>query len=323
MITSGGWIEFDQPKSLLECDLFLHALGFEHRSVELLRRGNLVRATDTISFAFETPGILSYDDNAVICEKLRTKKVPAKHSARIAIQEYLRTSRKRRVSVAIDISSLNRRLIAELFLELCLQRDRIEKLQIVYTPQQFVEPEAGFSNIGPMQAVAPELTAFDSDPDKPIALMLGLGFEYGLGLGLIDLVEPERTICFKATGFDSRYEDAVKRANFDFEFSTANLLIQSYTLIDPLAAYSGLNNITYGLLASHRIEIVPLGPKLFAAFAVLLSLSFFGQVTVLRIPTNMSNPRDAFARDGFVFAEIELGALGDVASVYESSELSR
>jgi hypothetical protein len=316
MIVGGGWLSFDSPRNgSLECDLFFHALGFEHRSVELIRQ-KLVRAKKTVSFAFETPGILSYDDNARICETHNTQRIPASANARSVVRECLSSMKKSRASVVVDISSLNRRLIAELLLEICASRDLIESFQIVYTPQQYVEPEAGFSKIGPMQAMAPELTAFDSDPDKPIALMLGLGFEYGLGLGLIDLVEPERTVCFKATGFDQRYEDAVKRANFDFQFLTANLLVRSYTLIDPLAAYSELNNVAYGLLSSHRIEIVPLGPKLFTAFAILLSLTFLGQITVLRIPSNMSNPKNAFARDGFVLADVALSALGDVSAIY-------
>lgn len=320
MIKTGGWLTFDRNNHTVSCDLFLHALGFEHRSVELLRR-NLIEAREVISFAFETPGVLSYDDNKAICANAATKIVPAGQGARDVLRKYFETAQSRAIVVAVDISSLNRRLIAEIFLELCLKRDRIEQFKLIYTPQEYVEPEASFSKIGAIRAIAPELTAFDSDPDKPIALMLGLGFEYGLGLGIIDLIEPERTVCFKANGFDDRYEDAVRRANFDFEFSTANLLVQSYTLMDPLAAYSGINNIAYGLLSSHRIEVVPLGPKLFTAYAILLSLTFLGQVTVLRVPSNMSNPRDAYARDGYIFAEVELNALGDLNILYQASNL--
>lgn len=318
MISDGGWVAFEGARPI-KCDLFLHALGFENRSLEFLRR-DLVDAHSVVSFFFDTPGVLSYDENALICRQRGTTMVAAKDNARHTIQNLLDASGKKKVSVVLDISSLNRRLIAEALLQLCLLKDRIGSLKLVYTPQKFVEPEYGFNKVGHARAISPELTAFDSDPDKPIALMLGLGFEYGLGLGLIDLIEPERTVCFRASGFDPRYEEAVKKANFDYDFSTANLIVQSYTLIDPVAAYSGLNSIAFGLLSSHRIEIVPLGPKLFAAFAILLSLTFFGQVTVLRVPSNVTNPRDAFARDGFIVAEVKLDQLGDISTVYSNIE---
>lgn len=306
MIIGGGWVGFESsPKQV--CDVFIHALGYEHRSVEFLRR-DIIQAKTTLSVALQTSSLLSYDQNARICQQKGTVFVPAS-GVRDAIKEVFKARKKPSLNIVVDISSLTRRLIAEVLVELCFHKSSIEKVTLFYTPQEFSDPEPNFAKMGALRAITPELTAFDSDPDQPIALMLGLGFEYGLGLGLIDLIEPEQTICFRATGFDLRYDEAVKSANFDFDFSTANLLVQPYSLTDPLRAYSSMNNIAYGLLASHRIEIVPLGPKIFSAYAVLLALNFVGCVTVLRVPSTASNPRDAVARNGFVAAEINMTAL--------------
>ena len=102
-----------------------------------------------------------------------------------------------------------------------------------------------FPQIEQIGAVIPELSGFDLQPGLPIALVLGLGYEYGTAIGLINQLEPQFTLCLRAAGHDRRFEDAVRTANLDFDFGAYNVQISEYDVLDVFSAYRHIENIIF------------------------------------------------------------------------------
>jgi hypothetical protein len=267
-------------------DVFINSIGYEKRAAALVKADRVI-AGRFISLSFEENEVLSFAEN---------KKVMERVSALIVTDasEFFRTNFRsfifdiyqaagRSVSVGIDVSSMNRTMAALALSAMFACKEFIDEFEILYVPAKFSEPTLTFTPIDQVGAVTPELSGFDSEPALPVALILGLGYEYGTAVGLINQLEPHFTLCLRATGGDEKYDDAVRAANLQFDFNPYNVEISEYELFDLKAAYDHIENIVYSLVTSYRVVMVPMGPKILAALLVLISLKYFGKVAVWRV----------------------------------------
>ena len=291
-----------------EFDLFINATGYEERASSLVR-ANCVSSQEYISFLFNEHKILAYDSNFKTMQAAAATMIDdpiafCRHDLGTVARE-LSSKLGRAVRVAIDVSSMNRTMAATLLTALVSYREFIGALEIFYLPARFSEPTLTFSPIEQIGAVTPELSGFDAEPGLPIALVLGLGYEYGTAVGLIHQLEPQFTLCLRATGHDSRFEEAVRQANLDFDFSTYNVEISEYDLLDARAAYRHIENIVYSLMGNFRVVLVPMGPKMLASILVLIALRYFGKVAVWRV-ARPTQPADVPPDDIFLSATVDL-----------------
>jgi hypothetical protein len=132
-----------------------------------------------------------------------------------------------------------------------------------------------------------------------------MGFEAGVSMGIISLLEPSVSICLWGKGVDHNFDAAVKRANFEFEFPGFNTRVLSYDIRDPRGAYELLENVVYGMVRDYRIIVVPMGPKLFTALTGLVGMQYFGEVAVWRVQHSHVKPADALPGGGFVSAILD------------------
>jgi hypothetical protein len=193
----------------------------------------------------------------------------------------------RKLRVVIDLSSMNRTMIATVLFSVVSLRQYFEEASLIYVPGIFSEPRSDFPAIEQIGAVIPELSAFSANPELPIGAVVGLGYEYGLAVGLINRLEPRLTVCFRAVGHDTRYEEACRKANLDFDFGSSNIEIGSYPILDPIAAYDYIENVIFGMARNFRVVIVPLGPKIFAAIATLIAIQNIGSVAIWRVAAHL------------------------------------
>ncbi|MDQ8732445.1 hypothetical protein [Bradyrhizobium sp. LHD-71] len=285
MISHSSVYTFEDNKTH-RFDVFINSIGYEERAAALVRAGR-VSADCFISLSFEENEVLSFAEN---------KKVMDRMSALIVtdVSDFFRTKFRslifekytiasRSLSVGIDVSSMNRTMSALALSTMFACKDYIGEFEILYVPAKFSEPTLTFTPIDQVGAVTPELSGFDSEPALPVALILGLGYEYGTAVGLINQLEPNFTLCLRATGGDEKYAEAVRAANLQFDFNPYNVEITEYELFDVKAAYEHIENIVYSLVTSYRVVLVPMGPKILAALLVLISLKYFGRVAVWRV----------------------------------------
>ena len=221
--------------------------------------------------------------------------------------QVLSDSLARRPRIALDISSMNRTMMAEALFAMMRLRSHIDSVELMYVPGEFKQPKSEFPEIERIGAVIPELSGFSADPELPIGVVMGLGYEYGLAVGLINRLEPRLTVCFRATGYDVRYEDACRHANLDFDFGCSNVELGSYPLIDAASAYRHLENVVFGMTKGFRVVVVPLGPKIFAALAILIAIKNVGTVAIWRVAAKLE-VSDVQASNDLLRVDLDLGS---------------
>lgn len=285
MISSSKVHRFSEPE-VHSFDIFINSLGYEERACCLIR-AKRIEAALFVSLSFSEDRILSFDENRASMEGLSALIVPdASIFFRRQFKELVSGLEKkvgRPLNVGIDVSSMNRTMAALCLSAMFALSEKIASFSILYVPAKFRKPNLLFAPIDQVGAVIPELSGFDSEPALPVALVLGLGYEYGTAIGLINQLEPNFTICFKAIGNDEQYEGAVRDANLDFDFNPYNVEVSEYELLDLSAAYAHIENIVYSLFRSYRVVMVPMGPKILAALLTLIALKYFGRVALWRV----------------------------------------
>ena len=212
-------------------DLVINATGYEERASSLIA-SNAISGEHYLSFLFDQHKVLDFDRNYQIMNGVRATFIedPLQffRGNFFIYANNLVQRQGRRLRIGLDVSSINRTMAATTLSAISAYRDRVESLDLYYVPAKFKAPKLTFSPIEQIGPVIPELSGFNSEPGLPLALVLGLGFEYGTAVGLINQLEPQLTICLRAIGHDVRFENAVKQANLQFDFSTYNVQISEY-----------------------------------------------------------------------------------------------
>jgi hypothetical protein len=311
MLSSGSRQFWLNSKKFI-CDLFVCSLGYENRATALLDR-EILSAGQAIAFSFYGEQKFSFLENerflkSVGAQIVSNDEKSIRKSIRTAIAN-LYSQKCAKIALAIDVSSMNRTMIASSLDEILCHVELLSELRIFYVPASFEEPTLQFPKIAQVGPVIPLLSGFDADPSLPLALVVGLGFEFGIAIGVTHQLEPQTTICFRAVGHDARYEAAVKRANSDFDFSPFPVNITDYSLLEPVLAARHIDDIVAGILPTSRLILVPMGPKILAAYFILSAIKNWGQVAVWRV-THGSGNKDASPAEEFIEATVNLKEFG-------------
>jgi hypothetical protein len=289
-------------------DLFINATGYEQRASALIR-SKCILASRFISLLFQTQKVISFRTNLKVMQNVSATMIVdfAKfyRSEFRALIDELYERHGRQITVGMDVSSMNRTMIATGLSALFAFNSKIKSLRLFYVPSAYRTPQLTFSQIEQIGAVTPELSGFDSDPTLPICLVLGLGFEYGTAVGMINQLEPQFTLCLRAVGNDRRFETAVRKANLDFDFSGFNVEISEYELLDATSSYHHIENIVHSLVSNFRVVMVPMGPKVLAAIFILIALRYFGKIALWRVARH-ADAGQVMADDRFVTALVDM-----------------
>ncbi|MDR6632585.1 hypothetical protein J2X72_001369 [Phyllobacterium sp. 1468] len=228
---------------------------------------------------------------------------------RIELNEILLEHQTNDLKIYFDISSINRVMMFRVLAELSRLCRSNYKLKILYCPAAFSEPDWRFPQIESLGPIGPEFSGYNADPSKPLCLILGLGFEPGVSMGIISQLEPSASFCFWGTGSDSRFDQAVRRANFDFEFTGFNTRTISYIVSDPQGSFQMIESLIYGLARNFNVILVPMGPKIFSFLAYLLALTYPGDLAIWRAQQRRIQPSDAKPDKNAVYARLDIPTL--------------
>jgi hypothetical protein len=157
----------------------------------------------------------------------------------------------------------------------------------VFTPprvgqivNEFVSPVRGFASL--------------STPDKPVAAIIGLGYEKDGALGLQQLLDPALTIVVVPNdGDQDPFYPLVRKNNRELLERTSQDWIFEYSISQPASTFGMLASIIGGVRQSYRIVLASLGPKIFGLVCFLLATKF-KDVSVWRISSGVHGlPRDS------------------------------
>ncbi|MGJ5129643.1 hypothetical protein [Bradyrhizobium oligotrophicum] len=197
----------------------------------------------------------------------------------------------------IDISSMSRPMIASVVLALA-EACKKHPLDVVfsYCPAIFTKPSDLRQPVTVSQPVIPEFAGWSNQPDKPVAAIAGLGFEFDQALGAIEFLEPAVAWTFIPYGEDVRYDRAVQNANKELLNALNPDKIIRYDVADPYRCFAELESLSYGLLDTSRPIIIPFGPKIFSLLSFLVAAIHLPHVTVWRVSgEQVGTPDDRIA----------------------------
>jgi hypothetical protein len=197
--------------------------------------------------------------------------------------------------IAFDISTMTRSWHGAIISQLRLEAYTSQfETFFAYAPAQFAPP---YSTAVPNEFVSPvEGFASLRAPDKPVALLIGLGYERESALGLQQLLDPAMTVLLiPHSGEGDRYHEFVLRNNREMLQRVSQEWVFDYSLSEPASTFATLASIVSGIRQSYRVVLASLGPKIFGILCFLLA-SKFTDVSVWRISSGVhGRPRDSHA----------------------------
>lgn len=263
-----------------DVDLLIGSLGFEARSRVLpLLYASESRCRIRLA-SFESQRVLSFEENRA---RLAAAGLLVDEVCEADFGEWLSrampVAEHRPLRVVVDVSSMSRYRIAECVRFGCEYQMPLEMV-FLYQPAQFRHTQRGPSTIKSLAPVSRYFAGLSVDPELPLSLLMGLGYEADRALGVVEFLEPATVYCLFPRGGQD-YEDSIEAANRDLVDSAPLGRVVNYEFGDPLASFVMLNSMVAGLRRYSRVSIVPFGPKIFSVISLLVS-SLYGDVTVWR-----------------------------------------
>jgi hypothetical protein len=265
-------------------DLLIYCIGYEARSrhiAEIYRDCPITR----IAIYYDDNKVLSYRQNHQLAEGSGATIVACDPAAiRREIEKAVGNIRcgGKQVRAAVDVSSMNRSVMASVILTLYDLVDVNDTIQLLYSPAKYSDPDLFLRPLATMAPAHPSLSGIIGDPNFGRCVLLGLGYEYGVSLSILDSHEPDMAFIFKPSGFDPRYETSVRDANFGFDFGERNYEVIEYSLEDISYLFNTMTTLVYSAKHNTHFTAVPFGPKIFSAVAIVCAAIHHPHLAVLR-----------------------------------------
>lgn len=260
-------------------DLFLVASGYEERASFAASRLSSLEVRKKVALAFtDRRHELCRPDNDRELIRLGFELVEASGASGAAAVNAI-TMAARECSdgacrVLVDYSCMTRVWYAAIVTYLSERAERHMVVDFLYAPSEFSPPAPARPN---KYVEALEGFSALSSPEKPTALVIGLGYEADRALGLVNYIEPAVTVAFLSDpALDSRFVEVTEEANGPLLRILGEEQIVRYPLGSLRATAALLESCCLGLLKEHRIILAPLGPKPFALLSMLLATAHVG-----------------------------------------------
>lgn len=269
-------------------DIAIAICGYETRSSHLFKTAEF-QATRTVVLDYHSDGMLSYDANKAFYEALDDRDfidIDDQLAARLReTLTHIGTQMEPEDAlprILIDISSCSRSVMAKLLLSIAETLPARAEVTCAYALSAFDTPPDGELPSHISEPVVGDLSGWSDDLSKPPCAVIGLGFEPGRALGCMDYLEIPEVRLFMPFGVDPRFEQAVHNANAVLITEAGGQSVLPYEVLDPAATYEKMESLVYGLMPRFRPVIIPLGPKIFAALAMVLAVRMLPQICVWR-----------------------------------------
>jgi hypothetical protein len=279
-------------------EIFIFCVGFEKRSRFYAGSLDLTECT-VLAIKYANTQILSFEENLKYAAE-RAFNIVDDNAGCIeeAIRSSLEAVRKNRQSptITVDVSAMDRFVMARVLVTSIKELRMHETLHVIYAPAQYRQPNLDLLPIRRIGAVHADLAGELDGPDAGRSLLLGLGYEYGVSLHVLDTHEPDISFIFRPIGFDQRFAKSVEQANFGFDFGERNYEVIDYYLSDIAGLYDDLSSLVVSMKHETSIVGVPLGPKILSAAMIVVGLVHQPRLSVLRYslaPTSLHQDVDA------------------------------
>lgn len=297
-------VEGDNLEAL---DLLIYTVGFETRSRYIVEKIADKQNFCAAALVYEGIKNSSFEKNLALFRKrghseFGCKREDIDNGIDIAINCARKKTEKNGICIAVDISALDRRVMSLILLALCQRLKLEDTLRVLYTPAKYNNLKTNFPPMKSFGPVIPELMGRILPNNQNKCLVMGVGYEYGASLSVIERIEPKLAYFFSPVGFDERYQKDVRDANFDFDFDIEkkNTNINSYNLRTPASTYNEVDYLVQSISHRYSVIFVPFGPKIFSAICILIAFSKAPYATLLRYSLNDPSKQNDVESSGHI-----------------------
>jgi hypothetical protein len=271
-------------------DAFIAVSGYESRSSHLASQIEVNNIPHNLVFAF-------IEKNDFLYRELNDKKYTelgfrfiSSSSADTSIlpdvlDELCDKIGKSSMDILIDYSSMPKIWYNEIINYFLSREEDLKSTNIwfSYTPSEYTHSIGSTSN----KYLDPIKPAMQSD--KPIALVLGLGYEKGRAEEFAKLFKAQVSFAFYANpSIDSRYVQEVLDNNKSVLKNIKQNQIIPYPINDLNSVNNSLTQLCIGLRMNHEVLLVPVGPKPFTLMCFILSARY-PDIKICRVASVISS----------------------------------
>lgn len=208
----------------------------------------------------------------------------------------LQTDVDNEIKIAIDVSSMNRSMAAQIIYYLVNEIEIPQKLKItiLYAPAKFTKPfeevvEAAYAN-----AVTRDYAGWYDNPDDPLHAVVGLGYEKGKAIGALEYLDISNAWLFKPISDEKRYENEIDKTNNEIIRLVGNDRLIDYDLLNPYDTLIKARSLIEGLIKNGRVTILPFGPKLFNCICLIVAELYRPKLAIWRVSAgHKEEPKDS------------------------------
>lgn len=276
----------------LELDLFICALGFESRALSIAVDIS-ANCGSKIALGFNHNKAGCYAENKGRLLELDFKVVDdlddqsfadvLRQETRRAMHSHFDAQRPLRVGV--DVSCMNRFRIAALvlqFKELLMLNSSNVEVFFVYSLAKYQAPPSVSARNEVVGPIHPRFAGWFTEPGRPLAIVAGLGYEEEKVVGATEYLQASRIIAMFPVSPILDYESPVRSANDSLLSAIPSGDIVRYSVADVRGTIASLSSVVRGLVETHNVVLLPLGPKLFTV-ASLFAFYFHRDSSVWRV----------------------------------------
>ena len=289
----------DDELASTEFDAGYYSIGYEERSRFIA--GTLSnRCKKHHAIDLEAPEILSYFENLARAAKENHEHIErSKLSLQIGNLSVPQGNGETRLYV--DISSMDRRTLAVVFYHLLSTHySNRTHVYVLYAPAKFGPPP---KEMAPVQFSGPVndlLGGSPRDPKLPIFMFIGLGYELGFALSMVETFEPAMVFAYAPRGNDKRFDRCVDRVNLPLFLDRGYINRIPYSVNASANTLIDLKERILAVRDQCRVVFVPSGPKLFSAMGILCGYIFSPDICVWRVSSQIDLTNAQRVPDGSI-----------------------
>ena len=262
-------------------DVFVFTAGYETRSLHLLPTIG-PKASIRICYIFDNQDPASRRNREAAAQSMECSFVHKGERLASIARDALCEVTDRPVRVAVDISSMSRGVMASVFAQLFDDEAfAAAEIAVFYSVAKFSPPAIeppDLVDFGPI----PEFSGWTTAPEKPVVMILGLGYEPDQAIGAVEYLDPSATFAFDSEGIDERFRTEVDNANEPLLEMLKDERRILYPVMDPFATYWQLRSLIMSLTSSARMVLAPMGPKIFVSLCLACQREFGEEISVWR-----------------------------------------
>lgn len=302
-------MKVEQPSNESKYDVGVFGLGYEKRSIFALQSSEF-EITKKIAIGYlSNTNVHSYSSNKTFFEK-NTFEITELGVTGFsdAIKDVL-TGREllEARSVVVDITAMSRGRLAEVVWFVLSNLSVGCKLDIIYTPSEYVIPPLSTTPIKKIEEIIRPLSGAIGDINLPSSLVMGLGYELNKALGVCTYLEPDDYFLLIPVSNEEGFESAVYKNNISIIESASKSSVFKYNVLDTYGSYRDIKELMISLLKTTRPIFLPLGPKILAAIGVLLGFELRPDLPVWRASSeHTEDPKERLSGGEIVTLSIRM-----------------